>query len=212
MFQNFNKILVIAPHTDDAEFGCGATISRMVEEGLEVYIATFSACEKSVPSEYPSNILINEFKEASKVLGVKAINTFLFSYQVRIFNKKRQEILQDLIELRNNINPDLVMIPSESDVHQDHQTIYNESIRAFKFSSILGYEMPWNNISFQSSSFVFVSEVHIRKKIKALKKYKSQSKRPYSNEEFLRSLARTRGVQINTKYAEAFQVIRWILK
>ena len=49
MFQNFKKILIVAPHTDDAEFGCGATISRMVEEGLEVYIATFSACEKSVP-------------------------------------------------------------------------------------------------------------------------------------------------------------------
>ena len=41
------------------------------------------------------------------------------------------------------------MIPSESDVHQDHQTIYNESIRAFKFSSILGYEMPWNNRFFK---------------------------------------------------------------
>ena len=34
----------------------------------------------------------------------------------------------------------------------------------------------------------------------------------YANEEFIRSLARTRGVQINTHYAEAFQVIRWLIK
>ena len=212
MFQNFKKVLIVAPHTDDAEFGCGATISRMVKEGLNVYIATFSACEKSVPSQYQSDILITEFKEASKALGVKSINTFLYAYEVRIFNEKRQQILQDLIELRNNLNPDLVMIPSESDIHQDHKTIYFEAVRAFKFSSILGYEMPWNNLSFQSSSFVFLSELHILNKIKALKKYKSQSNRPYANEEFIRSLARTRGVQINTKYAEAFQVIRWIIK
>ncbi|MDG1439672.1 MAG: PIG-L family deacetylase [Flavobacteriales bacterium] len=212
MFQNFKKVLIVAPHTDDAEFGCGATISRMVEEGLDVYIATFSACEKSVPSQFPSDILITEFKEASKVLGVKSINIFLYGYEVRIFNEKRQQILQDLIELRNNVNPDLVMIPSESDVHQDHNTIFNESIRAFKFSSILGYEMPWNNLSFETSSFVFLNEKHILSKVNALKRYKSQSKRPYANEEFIRSLARTRGVQINTKYAEAFQVIRWILK
>ncbi len=212
MFQNFKKVLIIAPHTDDAEFGCGATISRMVEEGLHVHIATFSACEKSVPSQYPSNILISEFKKASKVLGLKTENTFLYAYEVRIFNEKRQQILQDLIELRNNINPDLVIIPSESDVHQDHKTIFHESVRAFKFSSILGYEMPWNNLSFETSSFIFLKERHILSKVNALKEYKSQYKRPYANEEFIRSLARTRGVQINTKYAEAFQVIRWILK
>tara|TARA_B110000483_G_C18206318_1_gene547819 strand:+ start:9337 stop:9975 length:639 start_codon:yes stop_codon:yes gene_type:complete len=212
VFQNFKKVLIVAPHTDDAEFGCGATISRMVEEGLHVYIATFSACEKSVPSQYPSDILITEFNEASKVLGVKSVNTFLYAYEVRIFNEKRQQILQNLIELRNNINPDLVMIPSESDVHQDHQTIFNESVRAFKFSSILGYEMPWNNLSFETSSFIFLKERHILSKVNALKEYKSQSKRPYANEEFIRSLARTRGVQINTHYAEAFQVIRWIIK
>ena len=64
---------------------------------------------------------------------------------------------------------------------------------------------------FNQAPFVFVSETHIQIKI-SIKKYKSQSKRPYSNEEFLRSLARTRGVQINTKYAEAFQVMVDFLK
>ena len=212
MFSNFKTVLVVAPHTDDAEFGCGGTISKMVECGIQVSIATFSACEKSVPRQYPPDVLIKEFKYASKVLGVNSKNTFLYKYDVRIFNENRQLILQDLIELRNKINPDLVLIPSLSDIHQDHQIISNEGLRAFKFSSILGYEMPWNNLSFETSSFVFLNENHIKNKIEALKAYKSQSKRPYANEEFIRSLARTRGVQINTYYAEAFQVIRWIIK
>lgn len=212
MFSKFKKILVIAPHTDDAEFGCGGSISKMIENGLEVFIATFSACEKSVPRQYPPDVLIKEFHKASSLLGVPNNNTFLYEYDVRIFNEKRQLILQDLIELRTKINPDLVLVPALSDIHQDHQTISNEGLRAFKFSSILGYEMPWNNFSFESSSFVFLEEKHIQKKIDALKEYKSQSKRSYANEEFIRSLARTRGVQINTHYAEAFQVIRWLIK
>ena len=37
-----NRVLVLAPHTDDGELGCGGTISRMVEEGREVYYAAFS--------------------------------------------------------------------------------------------------------------------------------------------------------------------------
>ena len=65
---------------------------------------------------------------------------------------------------------------------------------------------------FESSSFVFLKEDNILDKICALREYKSQSERPYANEEFIRSLARTRGVQIKTHYAEAFQVIRWIIK
>ena len=212
MFDRFKRILVVAPHTDDAEFGCGGTMSKMVQSDLNVFVATFSACEKSVPRKYPSKILIKEFQNACKILGIKKENTFLFEYDVRIFNEYRQSILQDLIGLREKINPDLIFLPSLNDIHQDHQTITREGLRAFKFSSILGYEMPWNNFLFESSSFVFLEEKNISDKIHALKEYKSQSKRPYANEEFIRSLARTRGVQINTYYAEAFQVIRWIIK
>ena len=212
MFERLKNVLVIAPHTDDAEFGCGGTISKMVDNGIDVYIATFSACEKSVPRQFPPDVLVDEFKNASNILGVSSSNIFLFEYDVRVFNEKRQSILQDLILLRERVNPELVFIPASSDIHQDHSTIYNEGKRAFKFCSILGYEMPWNNLSFETSSFIFLKEKYIDLKVKALKEYKSQVHRPYSNEEFIRSLARTRGTQINTHYAEAFEVIRWILK
>ena len=212
MFSKIKKALVIAPHTDDAEFGCGGTISKMVDNGIDVYIATFSACEKSVPRQFPPDVLVDEFKNASKSLGIKSSNIFLFEYDVRVFSEKRQSILQDLILIRERIDPELVFIPASSDIHKDHSTIYNEGKRAFKFCSILGYEMPWNNLSFETSSFIFLKEKYIDLKVKALKEYKSQVHRPYSNEEFIRSLARTRGTQINTHYAEAFEVIRWILK
>ena len=78
MFERLKNVLVIAPHTDDAEFGCGGTISKMVDNGIDVYIATFSACEKSVPRQFPPDVLVDEFKNASNILGVRSSNIFLF--------------------------------------------------------------------------------------------------------------------------------------
>lgn len=64
------RILILAPHTDDGELGCGGAINKFIEEGHEVYYAAFSACEISVPKHLPSNILIEEVKKATQVLGI----------------------------------------------------------------------------------------------------------------------------------------------
>jgi LmbE family N-acetylglucosaminyl deacetylase len=205
------RILVLAPHTDDGEFGMGGSIAKLVENGNQVFYAAFSACKQSVIEGFPPDILETEVKAATKILGIKPEALFLFDYEVRTFNYKRQEILDDLLRLRNDIKPDLIFMPSLNDLHQDHYTISQEGIRAFKFSSILCYELPWNNLNFSTSAFILLSESNIEQKIKALKEYHSQAHRPYSNEEFIRSLARTRGVQINSTYAETFEVMRWIL-
>lgn len=205
------KILVLAPHTDDLEFGCAGTVSKLIENGNEVFCAAFSACQQSVRKEFPTDILITEIRAASKILGINSKNLILFNYSVRTFNYHRQDLLDDILKLKAQIQPDIVFIPALTDVHQDHYTIAQEGFRAFKFSSLLSYELPWNNLSFNTACFMKLEERHILKKIEAVQQYKSQAHRPYANEEFIRSLARTRGVQINTLYAECFEVIRWIL-
>lgn len=206
------NILVLAPHTDDGEFGCGGTIAKLVEEGHNIYYAAFSACQQSVLKDFPADILITEVKSATKILGIKPENLILFDFEVRTFNFHRQEILDELIKLRININPDLVFLPSINDIHQDHHTIAVEGMRAFKNVSLLAYEVPWNNFTFNTTSFSHLSEKHILTKIKALEEYQSQMHRVYASAEFIRSLAHTRGVQIGTKYAEVFDVVRWIIK
>lgn len=211
MFNQKRRVLVLAPHTDDGEFGCGATINKLIEEGCDVYYAAFSACQQSVLPQFPADILITEVKAATKVLGIKAENLILFDYDVRTFGYHRQEILDEMIKMRADIQPELIFMPNINDVHQDHKTVADEALRAFKFNSILSYELPWNNFSFETSSFVHLDEKHIQVKVQALKEYQSQMHRPYSDEDFIRSLARTRGVQIGTRYAEAFSVVRWII-
>ncbi len=212
MFEKIDRVLVLGPHPDDGEFSSGATISRLIDEGKEVYYAVFSLCEKSVPKEFPPDALKYELENSCKVLGIKQENVTIFSYEVREFPKYRQEILEDLVKLNKQIKPDLVFLPSSSDIHQDHFTIYQEGVRAFKFCNLLGYEMPWNNFSFSSSIYVVVSKDNINKKIAAIDEYETQKFRPYSGEEFVVSLSKLRGIQIKETYAESFELIRWIVK
>lgn len=210
MFKNIKKALVLAPHTDDGEFGCGGTISKLIDQGLEVHYVAFSACEQSVLPQFPKNILITEVKAATLELGIHPDNLHLLKFEVRTFNFHRQEILDYMISFRNKYNPDLILIPSIADVHQDHFTIANEAIRAFKFKNILSYEMPWNNFNFNTCYFTILNKDHLNKKVDALKHYKSQMHRPYATEEFIRALAKVRGVQVGQEYGEVFEVIRLI--
>lgn len=209
MLSRFKNVLVLAPHTDDGELGAGGTISRLIESGAEVTYAAFSTAAESVPEGLPKDILKIEVKEATKRLGIT--NLIVYDYQVRKLNYKRQEILESLIELKNNNNFDLVLLPSLKDIHQDHSTIANEGLRAFKRTTIFGYELIWNNLSFDTQCFVKLNKKNIEDKVNALKAYKSQGFRDYLSEEFIFSLAKTRGIQIGTKYAEAFEVIRLVI-
>tara|TARA_A100001015_G_C15037546_1_gene737297 strand:- start:3782 stop:4408 length:627 start_codon:yes stop_codon:yes gene_type:complete len=206
----FKNILILAPHTDDGEFGCGGSIAKFINEGSNVFYAAFSTAEKSVPKHLPKDILKTEVQEATKRLGIPKKNLLIYDYEVRKLNYFRQDILEHLVELKNNIKPDLVFLPSPNDLHQDHQTISQEGLRAFKTTTILAYELPWNTITFRTQSFIKLTEENVKIKINALEAYNSQKHRNYASEEFVKSLALTRGTQIGTTYAEAFEVIRWV--
>lgn len=209
---NFERVLVLAPHTDDGEFGCGGSVARLIEEKSEVFYVAFSAAEKSVPPDFPKDILKKEVKEATAKLGIKEQNLILFEYEVRNFPSFRQKILDDMIKLNNEIKPDVVFLPSTRDTHQDHKTITEEGFRTFKRITMLGYEVPWNNLTFDTNAFIFLEERHVEKKLDSLNCYISQLGRNYATAEFIRSLAITRGTQIGAKFAEVFEAIRWVLK
>ena len=206
------KILVLAPHTDDGELGCGGFISKSIRQGAEVYYAAFSTADESVPAHFPKNQLELEVKQATEALGINNNRLFVYHHAVRKLNYVRQEILDDLIALRTRLMPDIVLCPSRQDIHQDHVTVTQECIRAFKNISILGYELIWNNLAFDADYFCILDEEDLNKKIAALHQYKTQEGKSYMNPDFIRSMAVVRGTQINVPLAEAFEVIRWVEK
>lgn len=210
MFQSIQRVLILAPHPDDAEFGLGGTISRLIELGKEIHVAVFSDCEKSTPAGFEAGVIEQELYESMAFLKIPTDQIHMHRFEVRVFPEFRQAILERMVELKKIIKPDTVFLPSSSDMHQDHNTIHLEGIRAFKHQNILGYEMPWNNFQFKSYLYVNLEERHIEQKIGAIEIYKSQAHRPYSASDFVRSLAKIRAIQINTQFAESFEVIRFI--
>jgi Uncharacterized proteins, LmbE homologs len=201
------RALVLGAHTDD-EFGCAGTVARMVEAGAEVHYACFSSCEESVPEGWDPDVLKREVLDAIDVLGIPPERFTLFDFRVRHFPSRRQEILEEMIKLRKRIDPQTVFIPAMSDMHQDHEVVAREGLRAFKHATVLGYELPMNTISFQHACFIRLEERHLEVKLRHAAAYRSQAFRAYLKPDFIQSLARVRGLQIDQPAAEAFEVIR----
>src|SRR6476661_4859591 len=123
MIESWQRALVLAPHTDDGEFGCGGTMARLVAAGCDVRYVAFSIATRSLPPGFPPDTLAREVAEATAELGIP-------------------------VALWEEWEPDVVFQPSLHDVHQDHRAVAEEGLRAFKRTTILGYEIPWNNFDF----------------------------------------------------------------
>ena len=204
------KALILAPHPDDGEFSSGASIARLSREGTEFWYAAFSPCTKSVPNGFSEDVLYRELEASVAHLGIPKERIKTFNFSVRDFPENRQAILEEMIVLRDEINPDTVLMPNDHDIHQDHQVIHDEGIRAFKNCNMLGYELPWNTFTFSNDYFIKVNKEDLEAKWAAIQEYESQSFRQYRDREFIVGLARVRGSQVNAEFAEAFELIRWI--
>jgi len=205
---SWERVLVLAPHTDDGEFGCGGTMARLVEEGSDVRYVAFSIATRSLPEGFAPDTLAREVKDATAELGIPPANLTVHDFDVRTFPEHRQDILELLVALWEDWRPDAVFQPSLHDIHQDHQVIAAEGLRAFKRTTILGYEIPWNNFDFSYGAYISLEERHLARKIAAVEKYASQHHRRYANAEYIRNLARVHGTNVNKELAEVFQVYR----
>jgi LmbE family N-acetylglucosaminyl deacetylase len=205
----FSRVLVLAPHTDDGELGAGGLISKLNRAGVAVNYVAFSAAEESVPQGLAKDVLRGEVIAATRELGVPEENVRCLHYPVRKFGYSRQEILEDMVAIRKQLDPDLVLIPSLRDIHQDHGVVANEGLRAFKRSCVLAYELPWNNLDFSATCFVSLEEGDVDRKVAALGQYVSQAGRDYMSAQYIRSQAVFRGVQVGKSFAEAYEVLRW---
>lgn len=192
------QIVVLAPHVDDETLGCGGTINKLAESGNEVSVYAFSLGQAKE----------KEFSIAALTLGVSA---HCYDYQTRCFDAERQQILDSMLDIKAKVKPSIVFVPASSDCHQDHEVIHAESIRAFKHCTIYGYELPWNSLHFKNHCYSVLSSHHLHTKLQALKAYESQKEKLYFKDDCIKSLAHIRGLQINTNFAECFEVIRQVM-
>jgi LmbE family N-acetylglucosaminyl deacetylase len=198
---NKKKILAIAPHTDDIELGCGATLHKFRNE-YEIHAVAITSAQPLAVGDP-----VQEFHDAMAI--IKADSSFL-DFECRILNESRQSLLDIFWNLQKQHQYDIVFCPSSYDHHQDHQVVYQEAFRAFKHSTILGYELPWNVRSFQTDVFISVNEEDMNAKLQMLDCYKTQQERAFMCKDYIFDIARTRGLQVGKQYVEAFEAIRII--
>lgn len=205
----WERVLALGAHTDDVELGCGAFLSRLARLGVQIRVAAFSRAEESLPAGAPRDALETEFRRSMSHLALSGEDLHVGAIPVRRFPEHRQQILEALVAMNREYDPDLILTMSSGDTHQDHQVVHHESVRAFRGKTMFGYEIPWNQYESILRTWVEVSQEDVDRKAAMLAEYASQSllSRAYMTGDYTSSAARFRGVQGRMEYAEAFEVI-----
>jgi N-acetylglucosamine malate deacetylase 1 len=202
---NGKKVFFIGAHPDDIEIGCGALISNILNSA-EAFCFTLSDNQKN---PLLSNVA-KEHNASMEILGIDKDHRFLESFETRRFVHFRQEILEYLYKMNKKYQPDMVFVHSKADLHQDHGTITQESLRAFRGTSLFGYDVIRSSNGFFPTLLIEVSEIDVQNKIKALTAYKTYIDKYYFSPELTRAILLRNGAIAEKKYAEGFDIFRMI--
>ena len=206
---NFNgkRLLFLGAHPDDIELGCGALLHQVAKMS-DVLCVTLSDNQKNPELKNVKN----EQYAAMRVLGIPREKMIFGPFTTRVFPHSRQEILEFFLGLRREFQPDLIFVHSKQDVHQDHLTMTEEALRAYRGITVLGFDVVRSSYGFFPHFLVEVTEQDVEKKIEALAKYKTYRDRYYFNAELTRSIMIRHGALAELPYAEGFDILRIVGK
>ena len=197
------RVLFLGAHPDDIELGCGALLHHIVKH-TDVLCVTLSDNQKNPDLQSVKE----EHFESMAVLGVPEEKIILGPFTTRVFPESRQEILEYFLKLRSEFGPDLIFVHSKQDVHQDHLTMTDEALRAFRGITVLGFDVVRSSYGFFPHFLVEVTEADVNKKIEALSKYETYRDRYYFNNELTRSIMVRHGALAERPFAEGFDILR----
>jgi LmbE family N-acetylglucosaminyl deacetylase len=199
------KVCFIGAHPDDIELGCGALIAH-ISGKTDILCVTLSDNQKNPQLKN----VVREHQSSMAILGVPANNVVIGGFETRRFPHLRQEILEHLIELNNQHHPEIVFVHTRSDIHQDHATVTDEVLRAFRGRTVLGYDVLRSSYGFFPTFLVEVNENDVNNKIEALSQYKTYQDKYYFKPEVTRSTLIRYGALAERSFAEGFDILRII--
>ena len=199
------KVCFIGAHPDDIELGCGALIAHISSQ-TEVMCYTLSDNQKN---PLLGNVVKEHFA-SMQTLGVPKDHVVVGTFETRRFPQARQEILEYLIEINRSFHPEIVFVHTKSDIHQDHATITEESLRAFRGTTVLGFDVIRSSYGFFPSFLVEVTEKDVEQKIAALAQYHTYASKYYFDPDITRATLIRHGALAERPYAEGFDILRVI--
>jgi LmbE family N-acetylglucosaminyl deacetylase len=197
------SVLFLGAHPDDIELGCGALLHHIVRQ-TEVLCVTLSDNQKNPDLK---NVKAEHY-QAMEVLGVPKDKIIFGPFTTRVFPDARQEILEYFLKLRREFGPDLIFVHSKQDIHQDHLTMTDEALRAFRGITVLGFDVVRSSYGFFPHFLVEVTEDDVNKKMEALSCYETYRDRYYFNSELTRSIMVRHGALAERPFAEGFDILR----
>jgi N-acetylglucosamine malate deacetylase 1 len=199
------RLCFIGAHPDDIELGCGALIAHVAQQ-TEVLCVTLSDNQMNPALK----TIVEEHRNSMKALGVPDSNVIVGSFETRRFPYSRQEILEYMIDLNRNFRPEIVFVHTKADIHQDHATVTEEALRAFRGTTVLGFDVLRSSYGFFPNFLVEVNQNDVDAKLNALAEYKTYQNKYYFNPEITRSTLIRHGALAERPYAEGFDILRVI--
>jgi N-acetylglucosamine malate deacetylase 1 len=220
------KILVVAPHPDDETLGCGGSILRFLEEGLEVHwLIVTGKTESGGYTSHQIECRKIEIDRVAKAYSFSSVHQLGFP-AASLDTISAGEIIQAISRVVSLIQPQIVLTAYRNDAHSDHADVFDAVMSATKnfrtpfVEKILCYETlsetnfgcKPEDVGFKANVFVDITPF-LEKKMEIMAIFESEmADFPFPrSDKALRSLAYLRGTQCNAEAAEAFFLVKEII-
>lgn len=197
------RVLFLGAHPDDIELGCGALLHHIAPQ-TEVLCVTLSDNQKNPTLKN----VVEEHYRSMDALGVPRQSLVVGNFTTRLFNEARQDILEYLLKLRKDFQPQIIFVHSRQDVHQDHNVMTDEAVRAYRGITVLGFDVIRSSYGFFPHFLVEVSEADVEAKVKALSQYGTYADKYYFDPALIRSIMIRHGALAELPFAEGFDILR----
>ena len=199
------RVLAIGAHPDDIEIAAGSSLARMRDRGYQVCGIIMTNGEKGGRAE----VRPREARNGAHFLGLDEVNVHTFT-DTRLTDDtvKMTQVIETEID---RFQPDIILTHSNHDLHQDHQAVYEATLRAARNlrTTILCYESPSVTQDFHPTYFIDACG-YVDVKIEAIRQHWDQRNKSYMRAELVRSKLAFRGGQAKMEYAEGFEVARMV--
>lgn len=135
------RAVVMNPHCDDGMIGAGGTIIQLLNNGWEIMYVQMTDGRHGIRDISPEEARMIRLKEGEserEFLNVK--HFFNFDLEDGILNSlddsKKEEVVNKLVEILNDFNPQVVFMPTNGDAHTDHRATYSLTNMALELSAI----------------------------------------------------------------------------
>jgi LmbE family N-acetylglucosaminyl deacetylase len=207
------RVLVLSPHTDDAEFGCGGTIASHVLNGDTVKWLTFVRDGYQVPEGWDKDTLVKECEQAMIEIGVT--DHIMLDFELENLEQDQRRVTDIVYKTVHNFNPHFIYTPFRNCRHQDHAAVYIATSRAaWKHDSmILGYKLPNDLANFSPTVFVPLKKHAVKVKERAVMSYKSQFElRKWLTMKLIDAQNSDFSAFVDCPHVEPFELIRWVMR